>query len=166
MKSLIWLFFSSILLTSCARTYYVVRHAEKASQGPNMTSDVPLSDAGQQRALALREVLKDKKIDSIFSTNTIRTRSTAQATADLFKTTITNYGPMPNAEFIARLKAIKKNTLVVGHSNTVDDIVNGLTGQKSVPGDLADSQYDNLYVIKIKGKKAKFENKKYGVTTP
>ena len=166
MKSLTWLFLSAILLTSCARTYYVVRHAEKAAQAANMTSDVPLSDAGQQRALALREVLKDKKIDSIFSTNTIRTRTTAQPTADLFKASIATYGPMPNAEFIARLRAIKKNVLVVGHSNTVDDIVNGLTGQKSVAGDLTDSQYDNLYVIRIKGKKAKFENKKYGVATP
>jgi len=166
MKSLIWLFLSVILLTSCARTYYVVRHAEKASQAPNMTSDVPLSDAGQQRALALREVLKDKKIDSIFSTNTIRTRSTAQPTAEHFKVNIASYGPMPNADFINRLKAIRKNVLIVGHSNTVDDIVNGLTGTQSVPGDLADSQYDNLYVIRVKGKKARFENKKYGVLTP
>ncbi len=162
----IWLLASAILLTSCSHTYYVVRHAEKAAQGSNMTSDVPLSDAGQQRALALMESLKDKKIDSIFSTNTIRTRSTAQPTADHFKTSIATYGPMPNAEFIARMKAIKKNVLIVGHSNTVDDIVNGLTGQKSVAGDLTDSQYDNLYVIRIKGKKAKFEAKKYGVLTP
>src|ERR1700741_5297267 len=140
MKILIWLLVSAILLTSCARTYYVVRHAEKAAQGANMTSDVPLSDAGQQRALALREVLKDKKIDSIFSTNTIRTRSTAQPAAEHFKVNIVNYGPIPNADFINRLKAIKKNVLIVGHSNTVDDIVNGLTGQKSVAGDLTDSQ--------------------------
>ena len=64
--------------------------------------------------------------------------------------------------FIAKLKALKKNTLIVGHSNTVDEVVNGLTGTNSVPGDLQDSEYNNLFVIKVKGKKVSFERKKYG----
>ncbi len=49
-----------------------------------MSSDVPLSDKGKERAEALKEVLKNKKIAYVFSTNTIRTKSTAQPTADYF----------------------------------------------------------------------------------
>jgi hypothetical protein len=49
----------------------------------------------------------------------------------------------------------------VGHSNTVDDIVNALTGEKSIPGDLQDSEYDNLFVVTYKGKKATFERLKF-----
>jgi len=141
----------------------VVRHAEKADQEPNMTSDVPLSVAGQQRAVALKEVLKNKKISYVFSTNTIRTTTTAKPTADRFGLTIQTYGPRPDSAFIAKLKALKKNTLIVGHSNTVDEIVNGLTGTRAVPGDLQDSEYNNLFVVRVLRKKVSFERKKYGL---
>ena len=159
-----------LCLTACSHTYYVVRHAEKAtpSAGTTMASpnNPPLSPAGGQRAQALKETLKDVKIDSIFSTNTIRTTTTAEPLRSLKSLSITTYGPMPDSVFINRLKGIKKNVLVVGHSNTVDDIVNGLTGKKSVAGDLPDSEYDNLFVVTYKkffGTKIKYERRTYGV---
>src|SRR5690242_8767846 len=145
-----------VFLCSCGNTIYVVRHAEKATPMGNST-DVPLSAEGEKRALALKETLKDKKIELIYSTNTIRTRSTAQPTADQFGLTITTYGPRPDSAFINLLKGSKKNTLVVGHSNTIDDIANMLTGTTAVAGDLKDSEYDNLYVIKRKGKRFVFK---------
>jgi hypothetical protein len=43
-----------VVLSSCTHTYYIVRHAEKASQEANMSSDVPLTDQGKQRAEALK----------------------------------------------------------------------------------------------------------------
>lgn len=68
--------------------------------------------------------------------------------------------------FIKKLKAIKKgNVLVVGHSNTIDDIANKLCGKTVVPGDLKETQYDNLFVVRRKGKKFVFTNKKYGAST-
>ena len=147
------------ILASCSHHYYVVRHAEKAAQGPNMTSDVPLTDAGQQRANAIRDILRHKKIGAVYSTNTIRTRSTAQPTADYFGVPVTIYQPpVPSAEFIQQLKGMKKNVLVVGHSNTVDDLVNGLTGAKSVAGDLADSEYNHLFVVTVRGKRITFQD--------
>lgn len=143
-----------ILAVSCTRSYYIVRHAEKAPAAAGMSSNVPLSAAGQQRAEALKEVVKGKKIAEVFSTNTIRTKSTAQPAAALFGKTISTYGPLPDSAFIALLKSKRKNILVIGHSNTVDDIANGLAGRKVVPGDIPEYQYDNLYIIKIRGNKA------------
>ena len=131
MKLLFAILSLSLLLTSCRHTYYVVRHAEKAVPSPGTTmstpNDPPLSEAGQKRANMLQVVLQTKKIDYIFSTNTIRTRSTAEPTRNFRDLTIQPYGPMPDSALIARLKALKRNTLIVGHSNTVDNIVNGLT---------------------------------------
>jgi phosphohistidine phosphatase SixA len=121
-----------------------------------MSSDVPLTAAGTQRAGALREILRHKKIGYVFSTNTIRTRSTAQPTADFFHLPIETYGPRPDSAFIALLWSKKKNTLVVGHSNTVDDLVNMLCGKKEVPGDLPDTEYNKLFIVKKKGKKLTF----------
>ena len=141
--------------------YYIVRHAEKASQGPNMSSDVPLSDKGKQRAMALKELLKEKKIGYVYSTNTIRTRTTAAPVAEYFSIPIQVYDPMPKDSFINKLKSLNKNTLIVGHSNTVDDIVNKLYNEIKVPKDLPDSVYNNLYIITRKGSKMNFVNKKY-----
>lgn len=141
------------MFASCSHSYYIVRHAEKATQEANMSSDVPLTDKGKERAEALKEILKNKKIAYVFSTNTIRTKSTAQPTADYFKLAIETYSARPDSTFINLLKSKKKNTLVVGHSNTVDDIVNTLCGKKEVAGDLPDAEYNKLFVVKKKGKK-------------
>lgn len=149
-------------LFSCSSYYYVVRHAEKAAQGPNMSSDVPLTPEGQQRAVALREVLKSKQIKSVYSTNTIRTRSTAQPTADYFNLSVNVYGPRPDSSFIDLLRSQKENVLIVGHSNTVDDIVNMLCGEKKITGDLKDHQYDNLFIVSKKGKKYFYVPRKFG----
>ena len=151
-----------LILASCSHSYYIVRHAEKATQGTNMSSDVPLSDAGKERAVALKEVLKNKKIGYIFSTNTIRTKTTAQPLADYLRLQIEIYKPMLDSAFINQLRSLKKNTLIVGHSNTVDDIVNMLYNKKEIPGDLKDSEYDNLFIVKKKGSHYVFSVKHYG----
>ncbi|MDP4262336.1 MAG: phosphoglycerate mutase family protein [Bacteroidota bacterium] len=149
-----------LVFSSCSHTYYIVRHAEKEAQATNMSSDVSLTNQGKQRAEALKEILKNKKIAYIFSTNTIRTQSTAQPTADYFHLAIETYGPRPDSAFISLLKSKKKNVLVVGHSNTVDDIVNMLCNEKRIATDLNDDEYDNLFVVKYKGGKIFFSNKK------
>ncbi len=141
------------IFSSCTHNFYIVRHAEKATQEANMSSDVPLTDKGKQRAEALKEILKDKKIAAVYSTNTIRTRSTAQPTADYFHLPIETYGPKPDSAFIHLIKSRKKNMLIVGHSNTVDDIVNMLCGEKKVAGDLPDAEYNKLYIVRLKKKK-------------
>lgn len=150
----------SLFLFSCTTSYYVVRHAEKAVAEPNMSSDVPLSDAGKQRAEKLKEIMKDKKIGYIFSTNTIRTKTTAEPTANYFGLKTELYAK-PDSAFISKLKSVKKNTLITGHSNTVDDIVNMFFTVKKVEGDLKDTEYDNLFIVKKKGKKYFFEQTKY-----
>ncbi|HJS56310.1 MAG TPA: histidine phosphatase family protein [Chitinophagaceae bacterium] len=169
----ILLFLSPVIFSSCSSVkYYVVRHAEKetASTGATMNTpdDPPLSAAGRVRAIELREVLKSKGIDYIFSTNTIRTLSTAQPLNELRgATTIELYNTRDSLDYlIEKLKGVNKgNSLIVGHSNTVDDIVNKLCGEIKVPGDLPDSEYDNLYIVTKKGKSMKFENKTYGTPT-
>jgi phosphohistidine phosphatase SixA len=152
-----------LLLSSCSQTFYVVRHAEKVAPpaGNMMSTDVPLSEAGKQRAESLKELLKNKKIRLIYSTNTIRTKATAQPTADYFKIPIAIYGPKPDSGFIHLLVSQKKNTLIVGHSNTVDDIVNMLCGEIKIPADLNDPDYDNLFIIKRKGNKFSLRNDKF-----
>ena len=160
---LFFLLVCSFFFISCSQTFYVVRHAEKAAQptGNMMSTDVPLSETGKQRAEKLKEILKSRKIGIIYSTNTIRTRTTAEPTANYFNLSINTYGPRPDSAFIELLRSRKENTLIVGHSNTVDDVVNMLCGESKVAGDLDESIYDNLFVIKRKGKRFIFLNDKF-----
>lgn len=155
--------FLLVFLSSCNRnTYYIVRHSEKANATANMSSDVPLSAEGEQRAQNLKTLLQDKTFAAIFSTQYIRTQSTAKPLSEVEGVTIQLYSPRDSVDkFIDRVKAIKKgDVLLVGHSNTVDDLVNKIMGQ-SLLTDLAETEYDNLFIIKRKGKKYSFERRKY-----
>ena len=160
----------SVFLYSCGNTIYVVRHAEKET-GMDMatmkpSTDPPLTFGGQERALALKQILSGKNIKYIYSTNTLRTISTAKPLKELFMNVpLEIYSSKPDSTdaFIEKLKAIKKgNMLVVGHSNTVDDIANKLAGKMVVPGDLKDYEYDNLFILKRKGNSYIFKKEKYG----
>lgn len=157
-----------ILLTACSQKYYIVRHAEKAQESTgnamHTAGNPPLSGVGEQRAKDLAERLKQEKIQHIYSTNTIRTKQTAAPTATEFSLAIESYGKVDSG-FIQQLKSLKKNTLIVGHSNTVDDLVNKLTGE-SILTDLPDAAYDNLYILTKKGKRLTLVQSKYGQPSP
>ncbi|HYE53535.1 MAG TPA: phosphoglycerate mutase family protein [Chitinophagaceae bacterium] len=160
-----FLFFVCLLLslTASTQTYYIVRHGEKAvvEAGSNMmANDPPLSDAGKARAEKLKELLKTEKIAHIYSTNTIRTRTTAEPTSRHYNLTIETYGPRPDSGFINKVKGLNQNVLIVGHSNTVDDIVNMLLGEAKL-SDLPDAEYDNLFVVTIKNGTATLERRKF-----
>lgn len=167
MQKIFCLLVMSVILSACGHTYYIVRHAEKAvpSEGPvmNTPDDPPLSGAGARRAEALRDKLKNKRISYIFSTDTKRTLATAEPLSTSTGLTIQTYRSRPDSAFINQLKQLQGNTLIVGHSNTVDEIVNGLANGNKLT-DLADSEYDNLFIVKYKrfpGRKVRYERVKY-----
>ncbi|MEP6699849.1 MAG: histidine phosphatase family protein [Bacteroidota bacterium] len=160
-----------LLVVSCSpQRYYIVRHGEKAIVTKDSLgftpANPPLSEPGKVRAFVLRDELKKKNIRNIFSTNYYRTVSTATPlSVALNNMTMQYYSPSKDSldAFIERLQAVNKGSvLVVGHSNTVDDIVNKLTGEKNVTGDLKDSEYDNMYIITRRKGKMEFSQKKYG----
>ena len=156
-----------LLLASCSRTIYVVRHAERMKAPANasgmVSNDMPLSEAGKVRSFVLRDELMNKRIRHIYSTNTVRTISTADPLSQVLNVPIQIYNTKDSLDqFIEMVRNMKGNMLVVGHSNTVDDIVNKLCRETKVPGDLADSVYDNFYIITQKGKKMEFRARKYG----
>ena len=146
----------TIIFSSCTTTtsYYILRHAEKEAgttmtTGTIKTTDVPLSERGMERAEELRNQLFNKKIKHIYSTNTIRTKSTAEPLSKSIGIPIKIYNAIDSG-FLQLLKNSKDNVLVVGHSNTVDDLVNALMDKKLL-NDLADTQYGDIFVVNKKG---------------
>ena len=165
MKTTVLLSLISIAFISCSHTVYVVRHAEKASIPTDslnkmMSNDPPLSEPGMVRAIVLKDELGKKHIRHIYSTNTIRTFYTAEPLSKAIHVDISVYRDIDSLVRVVR--SLKGNTLIVGHSNTVDDIVNKLSGATKISADLKDNEYDNLFVIRFRGKKAIFEKRRYG----
>lgn len=144
MRYILFFVLAGILIGCSTTKIYVVRHAEKEAQ--TTTSDVPLSSAGQQRALALKEKLKGKKLDQIYSTNYARTKATAQPLAGSKNITIEIYSPI-DTSFAVGLRSQRKNILVVGHSNTLDDLINRIMQEKAVATDLPETQYGDLFIL-------------------
>lgn len=122
---------------------YVVRHGEKATGG----KDPELSDPGKARAQNIATTLHRAGIGSIFSSTTTRTRQTAQALAQRISVDVQAYDPGAPKALVAKVKALNGVVLVVGHSNTVPELVRLFGG---APGaDIADNEYDRLYQLII-----------------
>ncbi|MFN3848676.1 MAG: phosphoglycerate mutase family protein [Spirosomataceae bacterium] len=163
MKKLIFLL--SIALSSCQSTFYIVRHAEKVDN----STDAALSAAGQARANTLKDSLLSKHILKIYSTNFSRTRNTAKPLSDAINVPIELYNPRNQTVLIDSLKKMKgKNVLVVGHSNTVRHVVNGLFERDTLRNDLPETDFDNLFIVKrsfFPSKSRRFYAKTYGTPT-
>ena len=128
-----------------ARVFVVVRHAEKASDG---TSDPALSAIGQRHAAALAQRLRHEPLAAAYATPFRRTRQTAQPVADAHGLDVASYDAgLPPTELAARLRRDHPagTVLVVGHSNTVPDIVGALCGCAVAP--LEEDDYGDLYRI-------------------
>lgn len=162
MKYLPLLFILALAACSTPK-YYVVRHAEKTVLSKDsagmMANNPPLSEAGKVRAFVLRDELTNKHIKHIYSTNTLRTISTAEPLSQATNINVELYRNIDS--LVNAIKGSKDNILIVGHSNTVDDIVNKLCGETKF-GDLKDSEYDNLFIITKKKGKMVFTRKKFG----
>lgn len=122
---------------------FVTRHAEKGTEG----KDPDLTAQGQARARMIAAVLKKTGIKNIFSTKTQRTQQTAQPLAALAGVEVQLYEPGKQAAMIEKVKTLAGPTLIVGHSNTVPDLVKLLSG-KDVPA-MPETEYDRLYQLII-----------------
>jgi broad specificity phosphatase PhoE len=137
---LCFLLLSPLLSTATAQsTIFIVRHAEKA----DATKDPDLSEAGRARAEALAKMLRDANITAIYATEFKRTQQTAAPLAKALGLTVTLLPAKDNAA--PKLRNSKGNSLVVGHGNTIPDLIKELGLSETIS--IAENDYDNLYVV-------------------
>ena len=145
------LLFSVFLLAACApcavaqSVVFVVRHAEKADAGAADAKDPDPSHLGRARAERLAQMLRDTGITAIYASEFKRTQQTAQPTAKLLRADVGVIAAKDTAALAAKLSASKEPALVVGHSNTVPDIIKALG--VTTPVSLSETDYDNLFVV-------------------
>ncbi len=132
-------------------TMIFIRHADTAAVP---AGDPGLSEAGRQRVAELTRQLADADVvagvDAIYVTQYRRTQETAQPLADALDLPVNRYDAADTEEILETiLKRHKgKIILVVGHSNTVPELIANLGASKKVPP-IAEDEYDNIYVIAI-----------------
>ncbi len=153
--SLVWLLMAVVLawpsFSFAQQLVFVVRHAERADAGVpavQMTAspDPPLSDVGRARADRLASMLSAAGITAIYTTEFIRTQQTAAPLAAALRVTPATMSSKDTAAMVARVKTEHPRdvVLIVGHSNTVPDLVKAFGGSSVTVGD---SEYDKLFVI-------------------
>ncbi len=131
---------------------YIVRHAEKMSDG---TNDPDLNELGIKRAGKLAVILKNIELFAIYSSPYKRTQQTAKPVADSKNLEISPYNPSKQKAFVAELLKLHntQTILIVGHSNTIPELLNILSSSDKYQ-QLDDNEYDKLFVVTIdeKGK--------------
>ena len=124
-----------------------IRHAEKA----DATKDPDLAEAGRARAEALAKALRDANITAIYVTEFKRTQQTAAPLAKALGITVTVLPAQDSAALIAKLRALNGNALVVGHGDTIPNLIKALG--VSEPINIAENDYDNLFAVVLDGKR-------------
>jgi len=142
--ALFLLLFVSVSMASAQPVVVIVRHAEKATNGG---SDPDLSSAGRARADALARILKDSGITAIFTTEFKRTQETAAPTATSIGVTATVVPAKDTAALVAKLHQLNGNALVVGHGDTIPNIIKALG--INVPINIPDEDYSELLIVTL-----------------
>jgi phosphohistidine phosphatase SixA len=135
----------TVAATAQPPVVFLVRHAERAAISGRVPSDTGLSPAGQDRAQHLAEALKDAKITAIYTSEFKRTQETAAALAQSLGIRAEVIPGDDLRSLVAKLKAAAGNVLVIGHSNTLPQIINALGVSSRVT--VAESDYDNLFLV-------------------
>ena len=158
----IWLLaFGGVFLVAMAVIYWnsattttvvLVRHAEKQV---GAISDAPLSPQGEVRASRLAQMFGDSekfgRLEHIYVTNTRRTQQTAAGVAQRLGLEAEVVDAKTDSKDLAR-RVLKENrggrALVVGHSNTVPEIVAAMAGVTNVPP-IGEEEFDTVYVVTV-----------------
>lgn len=140
-------------------TVYLVRHAEKAAAP---AADPPLTEAGTKRAEELAHTLSKAGIKTICTSQFLRTKQTAEPLARQLGITPTvipvkmdtmnsrALSPQYLKEISDLVTSGAGDVLIVGHSNTIPELIKALGGDIAPPID--DPTYDDLFVVTVYAK--------------
>ena len=138
--------------TADSTTVIVIRHAEKDLSVS--TVDPPLTPAGEARAALLARMFGDAKavghVDAIYVSPTLRSRLTAAPLAARLGISAT-VAPADDSRALAH-RALHEHggarVLIVGHSDTVPEIVAALSGNAKIPP-IGAQEYGTMYIVTV-----------------
>jgi len=136
----------AVSVNAQAATFYVLRHAEKASDG---SKDPALTEQGYQRAANLAGMLANAGIKKVYASDYQRTQLTAGPLAAQLGIEVTSYDPRDLPGLKEQLLKEDVNAMIVGHSNTTPMLVHLLSGQSVT--NLDEANFDFLFQVVRQG---------------
>jgi phosphohistidine phosphatase SixA len=140
-----------VLFTANSTTVVVIRHAEKDTVS---AADPALSAAGEARAALLARMFGEPKgvgrLDAIYVSATLRSRLTAAPLAGRLSIAPIVAGaddPKGLARRVLRENGGKR-VMVIGHINTVPEIVAALSGRSDIPS-IDEQDFATMYVVTV-----------------
>lgn len=143
------------------KTIFLIRHGEPALSAND--TDPPLREEGRQRARTLAKMLEVADVRQIFVSSLRRTQETAEPLATALS--LTPQQEDISAKVAAAIAALPEagSVLVVGHTNTVPQMIEQLGGPALTLGNV----FDNLFVLtRDAAGAAHLVTLRYGVPTP
>jgi 2,3-bisphosphoglycerate-dependent phosphoglycerate mutase len=152
-------------------TVFLVRHAEKADEP---RQDPPLLEKGVARSQELARLLTNSNVKAIYASQFKRTQLTGEPLAKQLGITVTPITLKSNpadrlkiaeestAEIVNKILARPgENALVIGHSNSVPDVIKMLGGD--VTPTIDEKTFNDLFIVTVFAKnKARVVHLKYG----
>jgi broad specificity phosphatase PhoE len=142
----LWVWF-----TANSTVVIVIRHAEKETVS---VPDPPLSAAGEARAALLARMFDLPKgagrLDAIYISSALRNQMTAAPLAarlGIAPIVAPTDDPRGLARRIVRENSGKR-VMIIGHTNTVPDIVAALSGRSDIPP-IDEKEYGILYIVTV-----------------
>jgi broad specificity phosphatase PhoE len=141
-----------VWLTAGSTTVIVIRHAEKDLSVS--ATEPPLTQAGEARAARLAQMFGDGQVlghvDAIYVSPALRNRLTAAPLAARLGLQVT-VAPADDPRGLAR-RMLREHrggrVLIVGHSDTVPQIVAALCGCSKIP-EIGAEEYGTMYIISV-----------------
>ena len=137
--------------TAASTTVIVIRHAEKDLSVSAV--DPPLSQAGEARAALLARMFGDAGVlghlDAVYVSPALRNRLTAAPLAASLGIIETVAVDDPRR---LALRALREHSggrvLIVGHSDTISQIVAALSGNPTIP-EIGAQEYGTMYIVTV-----------------
>jgi broad specificity phosphatase PhoE len=143
-----------------ATTVFLVRHAERAD-APR--EDPPLLETGTARAQLLARILGKSGIKAVYTSQYLRTKATAEplakqlgiaSVAISLKMSPSNPRQVSSESIQEIVDKIYQrpgeNALVIGHGNSVPDVIKALGGD--VVPTIDEKEFDDLFVVTVYAK--------------
>jgi broad specificity phosphatase PhoE len=131
-------------------TVVLVRHAEKAL---STIEDPPLAPEGEQRSEHLAQMFGEGagagRLEAIYVSNTRRTQQTAAPLAARLHLVPVILASTDAGASASRILSEHRGgaVLVIGHTNTVPELVRELSGKEIEP--IADGDFGEIYVLSV-----------------
>lgn len=121
---------------------YVMRHLHT----PQGSTDPDLTSVGRQHALLLDRWFRGKRLKAIYISNYRRTRQTVTPLVARLGLEPKVYDPADSAALVVNVGQETGPVLIVGHSNTVPDLVEQLGGSRPAP--LSHPDFGDIWTVR------------------